>query len=67
MAKQEACFARATVGCGLLSNTTSVSLLTNESPVDVQSVLHAQMSLAAVNQIRVIQYLRIESYFSAFH
>ena len=42
------------LGCGSLSNTTPVSLLTNESPVDVQSVLHRQMILAALNQIRVI-------------
>ena len=35
-------------------NTTPVSLLMNESPVDVRRVLHGQMSLAAVNQIRVI-------------
>ena len=42
------------LGCGSLSNTTPVSLLTNESPVDVRSILHGQMSLAAVNQIRVI-------------
>ena len=38
--------------CGLLSITTPVSLLANES--DVQSVLHGQVSLAAFNLIRVI-------------
>ena len=35
-----------------LSITTAVSLLANE--FDVQSVLHGQVSLAAVNQICVI-------------
>ena len=40
--KQEACFAHA----------TRVWLAVNE--FDVQSVLHGQVSLAAVNQIRVI-------------
>ena len=39
-------------GCGSLSITTSVSLLANE--FDVRSVLHWQVSLAAVNQIYVI-------------
>ena len=38
--------------CGSLSTTTPVSLLGNE--FDVQSVLHRQVSLAAVNQICVI-------------
>ena len=38
--------------CGLLSITTPVSLLANE--FDVQSVLHGQVSLAAVNQICVV-------------
>ena len=38
--------------CGLLSITTTVSLLANE--FDVRSVLHGQVSLAAVNQICVI-------------
>ena len=38
--------------CGLLSITTPVSLLTNE--FDIRSVLHGQVSLAAVNQIFVI-------------
>ena len=37
--------------CGALSITTPVSLPANES--DVQSVLHGQVSLAAVNQICV--------------
>ena len=40
--KQEACFARA----------TQVSLLVNE--LDVGSILHGQVNLAAVNQICVI-------------
>ena len=38
--------------CGRLSITTPVSLLANE--FDVRSVLHGQMSLAAVNQFCVI-------------
>ena len=38
--------------CGSLKITTPVSLLANE--FDVRSVLHGQMSLAAVNQICVI-------------
>ena len=38
--------------CGWLSITTPVSLLGNE--FDVRSVLHGQVSLAAVNQICVI-------------
>ena len=38
--------------CGLLSFTTSVSFLANE--FDVRSILHGQVSLAAVNQICVI-------------
>ena len=37
--------------CGLLSITTPVPLLANE--LDVQSVLHRQVSLAAVNHICV--------------
>ena len=37
--------------CGLLSITTPVSLLENK--FDVQSLLHWQVSLAAVNQIYV--------------
>ena len=45
--KQEACFAG--LRCGSLSITTPVSLLANE--FDVRSVLHGQVSLAAVNQI----------------
>ena len=40
------------IRCGLLSITTQVALLVNE--FDVQSVLHGQVSLAAVNQICVI-------------
>ena len=40
------------LGCGLLSITTPVSLLTNE--FDVRSILRGQVSLAAVNQIPVI-------------
>ena len=38
--------------CGLLSITTQVSLLGNE--LDVQNVLHGQVSLEAVNQSYVI-------------
>ena len=38
--------------CGSLSITTPVSLLVNE--FNVRSVLHGQLSLAAVNQIYVI-------------
>ena len=38
--------------CGSLSITTPVSLLANE--FDVQSILHGQVHLAAVNQICVI-------------
>ena len=37
--------------CGSLSITTPVSLLTNE--FDVRSILHGQVSLAAVNQIYI--------------
>ena len=37
--------------CGSLSIKTPVSLLTNE--FDVRSILHGQVSLAAVNQIYV--------------
>ena len=40
------------LGCGSLSITTPVSLLANE--FDVRSVLHGQVSLAAVNQICAI-------------
>ena len=40
------------LGCTSLSITTPVSLLPNE--FDVQSVLHGQVSLAAVNQSFVI-------------
>ena len=40
------------LGCGSLSITTPVSLLANE--LDIPSVLHAQVSLAAVNQVCVI-------------
>ena len=39
-------------GCGSLSITTPVSLMANE--FDVQSVLHGQLSLSAVNKICVI-------------
>ena len=39
------------LGCGSLSITTPVSLLANE--FDVRSILHGQVSLAAVNQICV--------------
>ena len=40
------------LGCGCLSVTTPVSLLANE--FDVRSVLHGQVSLAAVNQMSLI-------------
>ena len=40
------------LGCGLLSITIPVSILVNE--FDVRSILHGQVSLAAVNQICVI-------------
>ena len=40
------------LGCGSLSITTPLSLLANE--FDVRSVLHGQVSLAAVNQICAI-------------
>ena len=40
------------LSCGSLSITTPLSLLANE--FDVQSILHGQVSLAAVNQIYVI-------------
>ena len=49
--KQEA-FLHVRLGCGLLSITTTVSLLVNE--FDVRRVLHGQVSLAAINQICVI-------------
>ena len=49
--KQEACFARR-LECGSLSITTPVPLLANE--FEVGSVLHEQVSLAAVNRICVI-------------
>ena len=39
--------------CGSMSVTTLVSLLANE--FHVRSVMHGQMSLAAVNRIFVIQ------------
>ena len=40
------------LGCGLLSIKTPVSLLANE--FDVRSVLHGQVSFAAVSQICII-------------
>ena len=40
------------LGCGSLSITTAMSLLSNE--FNVRSILHMQVSLAAVNQIHVI-------------
>ena len=40
------------LGCGSLTITTPLSLLTKE--FDVQSVLHGQVSFRAVNQICVI-------------
>ena len=39
------------IRCGSLSTTTTVSLLANE--FDVRSLLHGQVSLAAVNHIYV--------------
>ena len=51
MAKQEAFF-HVPLKCGSLSIITPVSLLANE--FDVQRILHGQVSLSAVNQIRVI-------------
>ena len=48
--KQTACL-HVRVRCGSLSITTPVSLLVNE--FDVPSVLHVQVSLAAVNPIYV--------------
>ena len=48
--KEEACFACVTQ-VWLAVNTTSVSLLVNE--FDVRSVLHGQVGLAAVNQMRL--------------
>ena len=57
--KQEACFARATPvwlvvnhNISITSGTTPVSLLADE--LDVRSILHGQVSLAAVNRIDVI-------------
>ena len=47
----KACFA-CRLRCGSLSITRPVSLLANE--FDVRNVLHWQVNLAAVNQIRVI-------------
>ena len=49
--KQETCYARAT-RCGSMSITTPVSLLAIE--LNVRSVLHGQVSLAAVDHICVI-------------
>ena len=43
---------RVRLGCGMLSITTPVSLLANE--FDARSVLHGQVSLAAVNQMCLI-------------
>ena len=50
--KQRACFARATQVWLAVNHNTSISLLANE--FDARSVLHGQVSLAAVNQICVI-------------
>ena len=44
-------FCTCNFGCGSLSIKTPVSLLANE--LDVRSVLHGQVSLAAVSQICV--------------
>ena len=48
--RQEACFARATQVWLVVNHNTSFFL---ENEFDVQSVLHWQVSLAAVNQIYV--------------
>ena len=45
-------FLHMSLGCGLQSITTPVSLLAKE--FDVRSLLHEQVSLAAVNQICVV-------------
>ena len=50
-AKQEACFARAIQVWLAVNHNTSV---TSGDEFDVRSVLHVQVSLAAVNQICVI-------------
>ena len=47
------------LGCGSLSIATPVSLLANE--FEVRSVLHGQVSLAAVNQICLI-HERLQKY-----
>ena len=44
------------IRCGLLSITSPVSLLANE--FDVRSVLHGQVSLAAVNHMYVFHEVR---------
>ena len=49
--KQEACF-DVRLGCGSLSITTPVSLLANK--LNVRSVLHGQVSLAAVSHICIM-------------
>ena len=49
--KQEACFAHANQVC-LAVNHNTTSLLANE--FDVRSLLHGQVSLAAVNQIYAV-------------
>ena len=50
--KQEACFERVTQVRLAVNHNTSVFFMVNE--LDVQSELHEQVSLAAVNQIHVI-------------
>ena len=49
--KQEACFACATRVWLAINHNTSFFFLENE--FDVRSILHRQMSLAAVNQIQI--------------
>ena len=52
MEQTRSLFCMCNSGCGLLSITTPVPLLTNE--FDVRSKLHEKMTLAAVNQSCVI-------------
>ena len=49
--KQEACFARATKVWLTVNHNTSI---TSANQFDVQSVLHGQVGLAAVNKICVV-------------
>ena len=52
MEQTKGLFLHVRLRCGSLSITTPVSLLANE--FDCRSVLHRQVSLAAVNQICVV-------------